>query len=50
MAPLISSLQVDTFGKECLDEEKHLYYYKRTVPIPPLGMVDDWFTISNRPK
>ena len=24
LAPLISSLQVDTMGKECLEEEKHL--------------------------
>ena len=46
MAPLISSLQVDTIGKECLEEGKHLYYYKNSVPIPPLGMVDDLFTIS----
>ena len=46
MAPLISSLQVDTMGKECLEEQKHLYFYKDTVPIPPLGMVDDLFTIS----
>ena len=35
MAPLISSLQVDTIGKECLEEGKHLYYYKNSVPIPP---------------
>ena len=46
LAPLISSLQVDTFGKECLEEEKHLYFYKDLVPIPPLGLVDDLFTIS----
>jgi hypothetical protein len=46
LAPLISSLQVDTMGKECLEESKHLYYYKGSVPIPPLGMVDDLFTIS----
>ena len=26
LAPLISSLQVDTIGKECLLESKHLYY------------------------
>ena len=37
LAPLISSLQVDTMGKECLDEAKHLYYYKDMVPIPPPG-------------
>ena len=46
LAPLISSLQVDTFGKECLMEKKHLFYYKDTVPIGPLGMVDDLLTIS----
>ena len=46
LAPLISSLQVDTMGKECLEDGKHLYYYKNTVPIPPLGLVDDLFTIS----
>ena len=46
MAPLISSLQVYTMGKECLEEQKHLYFYKNTVPIPPLGMVNDLFTIS----
>ena len=47
LAPLISSLQVDTMGKECLEEGKHLYYYKNIVPIPPLGLVDDLFTISS---
>ena len=46
LAPLISSLQVDTMGKECLEEDKHLYHYKDMVPIPPLGLVDDLFTIT----
>ena len=46
LAPLISSLQVDTIGKECITESKHLYYYKDKVAIPPLGLVDDLFTIS----
>ena len=46
LAPLISSLQVDTIGKECLQDKKHLYFFKDIVPIPPLGMVDDLFTIS----
>jgi hypothetical protein len=46
LAPLISSLQVDTIGKECLAESKHLYYFKGKVAIPPLGLVDDLFTIS----
>ena len=47
LAPLISSLQVDTIGKECLIENKHLYLYKDSVPIPPLGLVDDLLTISS---
>ena len=46
LAPLISSLQVDTIGKECLEDNKHLYYYKNVVPVPPLGLVEDLFTIS----
>ena len=36
LAPLISSLQVDTIGKECLEDNKHLCMYKDCVPIPPL--------------
>jgi hypothetical protein len=46
LAPLISSLQVDTIGKECLEEGKHLYYYKDKVPVSALGLVDDLLTIS----
>ena len=46
LAPLISSLQVDTMGKECMEEGKHLYLYKDKVPIPALGMVVDLLTIS----
>lgn len=42
----ISSLKIDTFGKECMLEQKHLFYYKDIVPIGPLGMVDDLLTIS----
>ena len=46
LAPLISSLQVDTMGKECYEEKKHLFLCKNIVPISPLGMVDDLLTIS----
>ena len=46
LSPIISSLQVDTIGKECLQKMKHIYYFKNIVPIPPLGMVDDLLTIS----
>ena len=41
------SVQIDTFGKECLVEKKLLYQYKGTVGIPPLGMVDDLLCVSN---
>jgi hypothetical protein len=46
LAPLISSLQVDTIGKECLLDSKYLYFFKDKVHIPPLGLVGDLFTIS----
>ena len=35
------SVTIDTFGKECLEEDKHLYMYKGKVGVPPLAMVDD---------
>ena len=40
------SVSVDTFGKECLEEGKHLYLYKGEVEIPILTMVDDALSIS----
>ena len=43
---LMCSKTVDTFGKECLDNKKHLYLYKGKVEVPPLAMVDDIVTIS----
>ena len=44
--PLECSVTVDTFGKECMDEEKHLYMYKEEVGIPPLAMIDDLISVS----
>ena len=44
--PIECSVQVDTFGKECLAEDKHLYKYKDKVNIPILAMVDDTLAIS----
>ena len=44
--PLLCSKQVDSFGKECLDQNKYTYMYKGEVEIPPLGMVDDLLCIS----
>ena len=44
--PILCSNQVDTIGKECLEEGKYTYSYKGEVDIPPLGMVDDLLCIS----
>ena len=44
--PIECSVTVDTFGKECLEEDKHLYLYKDCVKIPILSMVDDALAIS----
>ena len=46
LAPLKCSVQVDTIGKECIEEKKNLYQYKEKVAIPPLGMVDDIISVS----
>ena len=43
---MLCSKQVDTFGKECLEEQKYNYLYKGKVAIPPLSMVDDVVCIS----
>ena len=45
--PLCCSVQVDTFGKECIQQRKYLYQYKEIVGIPPLAMVDELVLISN---
>ena len=44
--PLCCSVQVDGFGKECIQKKKLLYYYKNQVGVPPLAMVDDLVCIS----
>ena len=46
LASRLCSVQVDSFGKECLEEKKYLYMYKGVVGIPPLGKVDDLICIS----
>ena len=40
------SNQIDTFGKECINESKLLYTYKDDLGVPPLGMVDDVLAVS----
>ena len=44
--PLCCSVQVDSFGKECLQKGNLLYQYKGEVGLPPLAMVDDLVCIS----
>ena len=44
--PLECSVSVDKFGKECLEEQKHLYSYRGLVGIPPLAMIDDLFLMA----
>ena len=39
--PLECSVSVDSFGKECLNNEKLLYQYRGEVGVPPLAMIDD---------
>ena len=39
--PLECSVTVDTFGKECMEDNKLLYMYKGEVCVPHLAMVDD---------
>ena len=46
-APLVTSNQVDSFGKQVLEEKpSYLYKYKGYVPISILGMIDDAAGIS----
>ena len=44
--PVQCSVTVDTFGKECLSENKLLYNYK-DVKVPALAMVDDLACVTN---
>ena len=32
---------MDSFGKECLENNTHLYVYKGKVGVTPLAMIDD---------
>ena len=40
------SNMIDTFGKECLEEDKLLYLYKDELGVPPLALIDDVLAIS----
>ena len=47
LAPLECSVSVDSFGKECQEEEKYLFYYRDSIGIPSLAMIDDLVCISD---
>ena len=51
--PVQCSVSIDKIGKDALerendqnDKQKYAFMYKITVPIPPLGMIDDLAVIS----
>ena len=47
LGPILASSTVDTFGKECYQQKKHLYWYRNNIPISPLTMLDDVLSFSN---
>ena len=46
LGTMLCSKQVDLFGKDCIEKNKHTYKYKNEIEIPPLTMVDDRICIS----
>jgi hypothetical protein len=44
--PIFCSKQVDTFGQECLEDNKYTYMYRGEVEIPSLSIVDDLLCVS----
>ena len=46
-APIKCSVQLDSLGKECLQNGEGLYKYKECLNIPPLLMLDDAIAVSD---
>ena len=46
LGPILASSTVDTFGKECYQKQKHLYWYRNETPVSLLTMLDDVFSLS----
>ena len=49
LSPLKCSIQVDTLGKEILQDTELndvLFKFKDFLPIPPLSLIDDMFTVT----
>ena len=43
---ILASNQIDKFGKQCLEDNTHIYWYRDAIPIAPLTMCDDLLVIS----
>ena len=46
LGPLKCSNSIDTIGKKCLQTEENLHYYRDSVGLPPLGLVDDIIALA----
>ena len=46
LGPILASSTVDTFGKECYQQDKHLYWYRNVTPVSLLTMIDDVLALS----
>lgn len=46
LGPILASSSVDTFGKECFEQQKHLYWYRNETPVSLLSMLDDVLGLS----
>ena len=47
LGPILASSSVDTFRKECFNQQKHLYWYRNKTPVSLLSMLDDVLALSN---
>ena len=47
LGPILASSTVDSFGKECFEKEKHLFWYRNKTPVSPLAMLDDVLALSS---
>ena len=43
---VLASNQIDKFGKDCLENEEHIFMYRNKIPIAPLTMCDDLLIVS----
>lgn len=46
LGPLKCSNSVDKIGKQCIEDETNLYYYRNSTAVPPLGMVNDVICVA----